>query len=272
MFSYSGQNIPKINVKPNKKKKYGEKMNIKPQDGLKWKATVFGHWHEPNCDVMLAEEDEKAIQTECNCSGKKEVFTNTVLNLGIYSIIEKLVDINNENTSDGFISYLEIGMSDTAPLASQTGLIKPKARKKIVSGSRDATNAVFKVFFNGTQANSSFSSITIGTSTTQFSLVGGSGSLFTIGELIEVDLAGGAEIVEITNLAGDVVTVDPPLSVTPSGGEAVKQAYKELGLFGGSSATTAIGTGTPFARTTDFTARTKDQGFGLTIEWHISIT
>ena len=54
--------------------------------------------------------------------------------------------------------------------------------------------------------------------------------------------------------------------------DIVKQAYKELGLFGGESANDTLSSGIAFARTIDFTARTKDPGFGLTIEWHIAIS
>lgn len=276
MFSFSGHIKPSLRNQPIvKKKKYGEKKNMSFLESLNWKGVAVVKEHLPSCSIMKASEagleDEVIMSTACDCAGHEEESPNIVLNTGIFSIIEKLTDINNENDSDGFCTHIEIGMSDTAPLASQTALIKPKSRKAIAQAFRDSTNAVFKVFFNGTQANSSQSSVTIGTSKTQFSIVGGSGSLFSIGELIEVGLPS-AEIVEITNLVGDIVTVDPPLSTTPSGGETVKQAYQELGLFGGSSATDTIGTGVAFARTTSFTARTKDQGFGLTIEWRISIT
>lgn len=281
-FGYSGQISTNLfsHLSGNKSKKrkdqvYGEKQKIM-KDSLKWVGTLVKKVHTPDCALMKASaeglEDAEVLQHECDCGGDEtREIKNIALNSGIYSIINKLVDINNENTSDGFVTHLEIGMSDTAPLASQTSLIKPKARKAITQAYRDTTNAVFKCFFNGGQANSNSTTTTIGTSTSLFSVVAGTASLFTVGEQIEVGLST-PEITEISNIAGDQITVNPPLASVPSGGETVKQAYKELGLFGGSSANSTIGSGTAFARTTDFTARTKDPGYGLTVEWHIAIS
>lgn len=248
-------------------------MSTKFTDNLQWKATVIKKEHKPSCSIMTSNLSEKETMKtiSCDCDGHSETFSNLVVNGGMNSIVDKLIDTENSNTTDGFISYLEIGMSDSTPLATQTDLIKPKARKFITYAYRDSTNAVFKTFFNGTQANSNNTIIAIPTSTSQFSVVSGTGSLFTIGELIEVGL-GSPEITEITNISGDTITVNPPLATIPSGGQTVKQAYGELGLFGTSSATSALGSGVMFARTISFTPRVKDSGFGMTIEWHVALT
>lgn len=258
------------------KKKYGDKMGNRIVESLKWNATVIKKEHPPSCSIMKASYvgmNEKDIMKDviCDCSGHNETFSNLVVNGGMNSIVDRLIDTENTNSNDGFINYLEIGMSDTTPLATQTSLIKPKSRKFITYAYRDTTNAVFKTFFNGTQANSNSTIISIGTLTSQFSVVSGTGALFTIGELIEVGL-GSPEVTEITNISGDIITVNPPLASIPSGGETVKQAYGELGLFGTSSASSSVGTGVMFARTVSFTPRTKDSGYGMTIEWHIALT
>lgn len=270
-----GGKMPSLPKASKKSKIYGERKNMSINDQLRWKAEVFRQIHTPSCAIMKAIEngssEEEALAIPCSCGAPLEKTHNLVLLTGLYSIIEKLTDITNTNTNDGFINKMEIGMSDTTPLNTQTGLIKPKFRKGIVQAYRDTTNAVFKCFFNGTQATSNTTTITIGTSTTQFTVVSGTGALYTVGESIQVGLPS-PEITEITNIAGDTIQVNPPLSTIPSGGQTVKQAYTELGLFGGSAATDTIGTGTAFARTTSFTPRVKDAGYGMTVQWNISLT
>lgn len=258
-----------------KKRKYGDKQN-KVIDNLKWKARVVKKEHTPQCSLMLASnqgfsDKEVLDQFECNCGGHSEEFENLVVNTGLYSIVDRLIDVNNENTDVGFVKYLEVGMNNTAANAGQTALVRPKARKEVTQAYRDTTNAVFKTFFNGTQANSSVSQVAIGTSTTQFTVLSGQGSLFAAGQLIEVGL-GSPQIREILSVVSDTITLTSALGSIPSGGEDVKQAYGELGLFGNASASETIGSGSLYARTVSFTQRTKDSGFGMTIEWHITLT
>ena len=258
-----------------KKRKYGDKQN-KVIDNLKWKARVVKKEHTPQCSLMLASnqgfsDKEVLDQFECNCGGHSEEFENLVVNTGLYSIVDRLIDVNNENTDVGFVKYLEVGMNNTAVNAGQTALVRPKARKQITQAYRDTTNAVFKTFFNGTQANSATSQVAIGTSTTQFTVLSGQGSLFAAGQLIEVGL-GSPQIREILTVVSDTITLTSALGSIPSGGEDVKQAYGELGLFGNATASETIGSGSMYARTVSFIQRTKDSGFGMTIEWHITLT
>lgn len=275
-LSYSGIGLAnKLKSIKQKKRKYGEKQN-KVIDKLTWKGTVTKKEHSPDCSLMLASaqgysDNEVLSQFECNCQGHSETFENLVVTTGLQSIVDKLVDINNENNDVGFVKYLEVGMNNTAANAGQTALVKPKARKLITQAYRDTTNAVFKTFFNGTQANSNVSQVAIGTSTVQFTVLAGQGSLFAAGQLIEVGL-GSPQIREISTVVGDTITLTSALGSIPSGGEDVKQAYGELGLFGNSTANETIGSGSLFARTVSFTQRTKDSGFGMTIEWHITLT
>lgn len=272
-LSFGGFNL-NISKKKEKKLQYGDKSK-KVIDNLKWNATVIKKEHHPQCALMIASEsglsDKEVLNHSCNCDGHEETFHNLVVTTGLASIVDRLVDIENTNTDTGFINYLEIGMSNTAVNAGQTSLIKPKARKLITQGYRDTTNAVFKTFFNGTQANSNTSYVAIGTSTSQFTVLSGQGSLFAAGQLVEVGLIT-PEIKEISTVVSDTITLTSPLATIPSGGETVKQAYGELGLFGNSSATSTVGTGTMYARTISFTQRTKDSGYGMTIEWHITLT
>jgi len=266
----------KLNSTDTKKiKKYGDKGK-KVIDNLKWTGKLTKKEHFPHCSLMKASSQgfsdaEVISKFECDCQGHEEHFENLVVTSGLNSIVDRLVDIENTNTGTGFVKYLEVGMSNTAANAGQTALVKPKSRKQITQAYRDTTNAVFKTFFNGTQANSNTSQVAIGTSTTQFTVLSGQGSLFTAGELIEVGL-GSPQIREISTVVGDTITLTTALGSIPSGGEDVKQAYGELGLFGNSSATDTIGTGSLYARTVSFTPRTKDAGFGMTIEWHITLT
>lgn len=279
LFSYSGHYSNNKLVQPIKKNKkliYGDKMEIIKED-VKWFGVLKQKYHTPKCNLMIAssqgKSDEEVLTQECNCSGHEEVgIKNTVLNGGLYSIIERLIDKDNVNTDDGFISYLEIGLSDTASLAAQTGTILPIARKEIVQALRSSTNAVFKTFFNGTQGNSYSTVVAIGTSTSQFNVVSGTGANFTVGESIQMDVGSGPENVEITNIASDTIQVSPALSAIPSGGETVKQLITEMTLWGTSSASSVLGSGTCFARTTNFTPRVKDPNYGMTIEWHITLT
>lgn len=241
-------------------------VNVKDPE-LKWMGTGVVQMHTSDCEIM---ERDDAL-ANCTCNGHREEFENIALNSGLYSIINRLIDKDNLNQTDGFVSYLEIGMSDTAANPTQTGTILPKARKKIVQAYRDTTNAVFKTFFNGTQAVSNQTSVAIGSSGTQFSVLAGTGANFAVGQLIQVGLST-PEFTEIQTIVGDTFTVSPALTSIPSGGQYVKQAYKELVLYGTSSANDNIGSGVAFARTTSFTARTKDQNYGMTIEWHITLT
>ncbi len=273
-LSFGGLNLQLTQTKQ-KKRKYGDKQE-KVIDNLKWKAKVVKKEHTPQCSLMLASEqgfsDNEVLEKfECNCLGHSEEFENLVVTTGLNSIVDRLIDVNNENTDVGFVKYLEVGMNNTAANAGQTALVRPKARKLITQAYRDTTNAVFKTFFNGTQANSNLSQVAIGTSTTQFTVLSGQGSLFAAGQLVEVGL-GSPQIREILTVVGDTITLTSALGSIPSGGEDVKQAYGELGLFGNSSATTTLGSGSMYARTVSFTQRTKDSGFGMTIEWHITLT
>lgn len=279
LFSYSGYHSNNKLIKPRQKKKkiqYGEKME-KLKSDFKWIGVLKAKYHTPQCQLMTASNsgvsDEDVLAMECNCNGPvEEGIKNTVLTNGLVSIINKLIDKDNENTVDGFITHLEIGLSDTASASGQTGTILPIARKPIVQALRSSTNAVFKTFFNGTQGNSYSTQITIGTSTTQFNVLSGTGSNLTVGESIQVDLSGGAENTEISNISVDTIQVSPALSGIPSGGEDVKQLIVEMTLWGTSNASDSLGTGVCFARTTNFTPRVKDPNYGMTIEWHITLT
>lgn len=234
-----------------------------------WKGVPTIQLHTPQCALM--HEVDFTLESSCSCDGPKEQFENTVLTGGIESIIRKLIDTENTNTSDGFVKYLEIGMSDTAANASQTGTILPKSRKQVAYAAIDGTSAVFKAFFNGSEAVSNESNVAIGTSTTQFSVTSGTGTRFAVGQLIQVGMST-PQYVRITVLSTDTLTVTPALTGIPSGGETVKQAYKEIVLYGGDSASDTIGTGIAFARSASFSSRVKDSGYGLTVEWHISLS
>lgn len=265
MLSFSSPNPHLLSLKKQKPKKriYGAKQEIM-QSYAQFKGEVTIKEHLPHCSIM---EDE---DNYCNCNGYTETFPNTTLLTGLYSIIERMVDPSN--TTDGFITFLEVGMSDTTPANTQTDTILPKARKEIRYAYRDTTNAVFKTFFNGSQANTNQATVSIGTSTTQFTLQGGQGALFAVGQSIKVTIGGTPYTTEITNIATDTLTVSPALGAIPSGGNPVEQLLVEMVLYGTSLADATIGSGTAFARTTSFTPRTKASGFGLTAEWRITLT
>jgi hypothetical protein len=204
----------------------------------------------------------------CGCDGKKQRTTNLVMLNGLYSIIDKLIDINNTDTINGFINYMEIGLSSTAASNGQSALVISQYRKFMNSATRSGTNAVYGVFFSGVQGNTASSLVASGASTTVFDVTTGEGILFAAGETIKV----GSQTKIISTVVGDTITLTTALTSTPTPGTVVEQCVAELGLFGGSSATSTAGTGIMFARTTNFTPEPKPNGYGATIEWAVALT
>lgn len=242
------------------------KSDIGVQEHLVWMGKVRRKLHPPCCNLMQTDG-----HGECDCNGDVSEGKNLVLYSGLYSIIDKLIDITNTNTTDGFITYLEVGMSNTAANPTQTALVAPKARKAMFTSARSATNALFNVFFNGAECNSVSTTVASATSSTQFTVQAGLGAQFAIGQLIEVNIAG-LEYSTITNIATDTITVSPAFTMTPPVSATVKQAFAEVGMFGGSAATATLGSGIAFARSVSFSPASKDSGYGLTVEWHITFT
>ena len=179
MISYSSM-LPH-RFKPQQKK---YRASVEEQTHLKQSGTGYLQTHHSGCPVMAGDMDPFA--GECGCD--KEAFVNTALLTGIHSIIERLV--NPANTTDGYVTHFEVGMSETAPANSQTGTILPKARKFVKQAYRDTTNAVFKTFWNGIEATTNRGTVAIGTSTTQFTLLATQGVLFAIGQSIRVTIGG----------------------------------------------------------------------------------
>lgn len=238
---------------------------------IEWMGKIRAKWHPPECLIMKASrlglEGEELNRIQCDCDGESEEKSNTVLLTGLYSIVNKLIDFTNTNTTDGFISYIEFGLSATAANSSQLGLILPKARKLMTESDRDTTNAYFKTVFTGIEGASAQTAVVSGASNTQFTVTGGTGTLFAVGQTIIV----GSDVTIITGISTDTFTVSPALAGTPIGGEVVAQAIAEVGLYGGSTATSTLGSGIGFARTTVSTPSAKPTSYGLTIEWTVSL-
>lgn len=238
------------------------KANITQVDGMQWVGRVVGKLHPPECGLHAG--------VDCDCQGEEFASQNTVLLTGINSILDHMVGLGLD-TSKGFVTYFEVGLSAIAANSGQTGTVLPLARKELRGATRSGTNAIYKTFFNGEEANCAQATVAIGTSTTQFTLLGGQGSLFTIGESVRVTIGGTPYDTTITNIATDTLTVSPALGAIPSGGEPVAQLITEVTLYGDASANATTGTGVGYARTASFTPRVKLQGFGLTLEWHVSL-
>lgn len=246
------------------------------KETIKWNGELTLKWHEPSCILMQKSNDGESetnvyshySKKGCNCHGKKQKTKNLVMLNGLYSIIDKLIDINNTDTNNGFINYMEIGLSSTAPVNSQTALVLSQYRKFMNSAVRSGTNAVYGAFFSGVQGNTASSLVATGISTTQFTVTTGEGILFTAGETIKV----GSQTKIIQSVVGDTITLTTALTTTPTAGTTVQQCIAELGLFGGSAATSTAGTGIMFARTTNFTPEPKPNGYGATIEWAVTLT
>lgn len=205
----------------------------------------------------------------CDCDGPCEThIPNLALLSGLYSIVDKLIDITNTDTVNGFCSYIEVGLSSTTPVNSQTALVLPFARRPINSASRSSTNAVFGVFFSGVVGNTASTTVLTGASTTVFDVQAGLGASFAAGQTIKV----GSEIKIISTVVSDTITLTTALTSTPTPGTTVDQCYAELGLFGGSTATTTLGSGIAFARTVSFTPEPKPAGYGATVEWVVALT
>lgn len=249
----------------NPRKKYKPALNF--SDGIQVKGVVtIGH-HSPDCPISWHQGED---MPECTCTPETETVHNLVMLNGLYSIIEHLVD--GTDTSNGFINYMEIGTGKTTPVNTQTGLTLPKFRKLIVQAYRDTTNAVFKTFYNGTQANTYATTVLTGTSTTIFTVPSGQGGNFANGQQIQVTIGGTPYERTISTVVGDTITLTSALPSIPSTNDPVEQLLCELGLFGGALATSTNGTGIMFSRTISFTARTKANGSGMTIQWNYSLT
>lgn len=258
-ISYSGVLIsPQKQIK---NRKYTQP--VMENSGMKWQGMVFHKKHTDKCQLMRLGDSR-----DCDCDGVEDHSHNTVLTVGIHSIINKLVDKDNINNNDGFITHIELGGSKSIASAGQTSTVIPRFRKALTSAERDGTNAIFKVFLNPTDANSVSGTVAIGQTTTQMDLLAGNGSLFEVGETVSID----GEFVEITNIVGDAITVSPALSTTPSGGETISSTISEIVLYGGGSATDVTGTGIAFARSSTFTPKVKVPGSGETLEWHVNIS
>lgn len=241
---------------------------------IKWNGTVTLKYHKPDCHLMLLSKqgktDDEIYQSKetCNCDGVSYSGKNLVMLNGLYSIIDKLIDINNTDTINGFISYMEIGLSSAAASNGQSALVLPTYRKLVNSAVRSGTNAVYGAFYSGVQGNTASSLVASGASTTVFDVTTGEGILFDDGQTIQV----GSQVKVISTVVGDTITLTTALTSTPTPATTVQQCIAELGLFGGSSATTTVGTGIMFARTVNFTAEPKPNGYGATIEWAVALT
>lgn len=241
-------------------KKYENKEVNK--ESYEWDGYVIHKTHDRDCDIMKDELNK------CNCSGEEVISKNTVLIKGIHSIIDKLVDKDNVNRNDGFLTHIELGKSKEAAAPSDENTVLPVFRKALTEARRDGTNAILKVFLNPSEANSVSATVAIGVDQSNFELLAGNGALFDVGETIYVD----GQYVEITAKTDDALTVSPALSSTLSGGETVNSTISEIVLYGGGTANSSNGTGIPFARTTTFTPKVKVPGSGETLEWHINIS
>jgi len=241
---------------------------------IKWNGTITLKYHKPDCQLMLlssqGKTDDEIYQSKntCNCDGASYSGKNLVMLNGLYSIIDKLIDITNTDQNNGFISYMEIGLSSNAAANTQSALVLPSFRKFMNSATRSGTNAVYGAFYSGVQANTNSSLVATGTSTTVFDVTSGDGVLFDDGQTIQV----GSEVGVISTVVSDTITLTNPLTATPIIGTTVDQCIAEIGLFGGSSASSTIGTGILFARTVSFTPEPKPAAYGATIEWAVALT
>ena len=284
MLSYATVKYKTINIK--KKKKF-RNAGIDNTDKIKQKNRVTLKTHLPSCKIMKGSEQPFNscncgsrnnkhnaecliyVPVNCGCNGLLETVSNTSLTLGIQLIADALID----NAVDTQVKYFEWGLGATTPTASDTTTEVYKTRRTVVQSFRSTTNAVYKSFLNGNYGNTNSVTTVSGASTTQFTLQGGQGASLTVNSQIQI--SGGSfstpENTVIQTIATDTITVSPALSAVPSGGETVDELISETVLWGGSSATATQSTGTPFARTTNFTPRTKASGFGLTTEWRITL-
>lgn len=251
----------------NSRRQYSQNKLNHIHDGIQVKGMVTLSHHSPDCAVSWHEGDD---MPECTCQPESETFHNLVMLNGLYSIIEHLVD--GSDTANGFINYMEIGTGKDTPVNTQSTLVLPKFRKLIVQAYRDTTNAVFKTFYNGTQANTYATTVLTGTSTTQFTVPSGQGANFSNGQQIQVTISGTPYERTINTVVGDTITLTSALPSIPATSNPVEQLLCELALFGGALATSTNGTGTMFSRTISFTARTKTAGSGMTIQWNYSLT
>lgn len=237
------------------------------QDNIGLKGIVTVGFHDPSCPISWHTGED---MPECMCKPEEETFPNLIMLAGLYSIIESLVD--PDNTNDGWIKYMEVGTGKTTPVNTQTTLTFPKSRKIVRQAYRDTTNAVFKTFFNGTQAITNATTVLTGSSTTQFTVPSGQGANFSNGEQIQVTITGTPYERTINTVVGDTITLTSPLPSIPSPGDPVDELLCELALFGGSLANTSLSSGIMFSRTISFTPRTKALGSGMTIQWNYTLT